>query len=136
MVKIEPGSTNIFNITDPHLYRCQLLHYHNRLSRLYLSVFKGQATLPIFYLLFTDVAYMDCPVNWQGADFTIAAPDDCIQLMLDAGLIGQAILKFPNAYASITDYANLYIVDGQQARPVQLIASSANIVRNLPDDLA
>lgn len=136
MVKIEPGSTNIFNITDPHVYRCQLLHYHNRLSRLYLSVFKGQATVPVFYLLFTDVAYVDCPVNWQGADFGIAPAEACIALMLEAGLIGQAILKFPNAYASITDYANLYIAQGSPQRPVRLIASSANLVRHLPDDLA
>src|SRR5687768_998189 len=137
MVKTENGATNIFNITQPELYRCQVLHYHNRLSRLYVAVYKGndRAIPALFYLLFADVAYFDCPVNWQGADFSIAPADDCIQLMLDAGLIGQAILQFPNAYASITDYARLYIAKTQGERSIRIIANSAVMVQELPKDL-
>lgn len=137
MVKSNHGESNIFNITQPELYRCQLLHYHNRLSRLYLAVFKGQdrAAPPVFYLLFSDVAYMDFPVNWQGADFNIAPADDCIELMLNSGLVGQAILTFPNAYASITDYARLYIAQTSTDTQIRIIANSANMVHQLPSEL-
>lgn len=135
MVKTQPGERNIFNITQPEIYRCQVYRYHNKLSRLYLSVFKGQATVPAFFLLFADVAYFDCPVNWTGADFTIAEGDDCIELLLSAGLIGQAILRFPNAYASITDYARLYLAQTQAERQVRIIANSANMVREIPADV-
>ena len=137
MVKTENGATNIFNITQPELYRCQVLHYHNRLSRLYIAVYKGndRAAPALFYLLFADVGYFDCPVSWTGADFSIAPTDDCIQLMLDTGLIGAAILQFPNAYASITDYARLYIATTSTERPIRIIANSANMVQELPKDL-
>lgn len=135
MVKSTVGDTNIFNITQPMNYRCQVMHYHNKLSRLYLAVFKGQATMPALYFLFSDVGYMDCPMNWTGADFRIAPAEDCINLLLERGLIGQAILQFPNAYASITDYAHLYIAQTQTDTPVRLIASSASLLQQLPNDL-
>jgi len=138
MVKSNHGETNIFNITNPDLYRCQILHYHNRLSRLYLAVFKGndRAVPPVFYLLFSDVGYFDCPVTWQGAGFDIAPPDDCIQLLLDTGLVGSAILRFPNAYASITDHARLYVATTATERPIRIIANSANMVHDLPAQLS
>lgn len=136
MVKTQPGETNIFNITDADQYRCQVHHYHSRLSRLYLRVYKGQAEVPVFYLLFSDVAYFDCPVNWQGADFYIADGDDCIALMLETGLVGRAILQFPNAYASITDYARLYMAETNAQRSIKIVANSANMVRSLPTELA
>jgi hypothetical protein len=134
MAKNEPGAVNVFNITDPAQYRCQLLHYHARLSRLYLRVFKGMAEHPAFYLLFADVAYIDCPANWQGADFHIASADECIALMLETGLIGRAILQFPGAYASITDYARLYVVN-TSGKAVRLIANSASMMNSLPDSI-
>ncbi len=134
MVKTDPGSTNIFNITLPEAYRCQIYHYNSRLSRLYLRVFKGPAaTVPAFYLLFADVAYMDCPVNWGGADFHIASQADCIQLLLDKGLIGQAILQFPDAYASITDHVRLYIATAGERDAARFIAGSAAMLRDAPD---
>ncbi|MDQ7026021.1 MAG: hypothetical protein Q9P01_01720 [Anaerolineae bacterium] len=136
MVKSQLGATNIFNITDSVQYRCQVHHYHSRVSRLYLRVYKGQTDIPVFYLLFSDVAYFDCPVNWQGANFSIAPADDCIALMLEAGLIGQAILQFPDAYASITEYARLYVAKSNAQRPVKIIANSANMVKSLPTELA
>ena len=52
MTKTTPDSDNVFNITEPYRYRCQLHHYHSRLSRLYLCVYKDGRTTPAFYLLF------------------------------------------------------------------------------------
>ncbi len=135
MVKSEQNAQNIFNITAPENYRCQMLHYHNRLSRLYLSVFQGKRELPSFYLLFSDVGYLDCPMSWQGAHFDIAPEEECIRLLLETGLIGRAVLQFPRAYASITDYARLYLGHTNTDRPVRIIASSANMLRSLPADL-
>jgi hypothetical protein len=132
MAKSAYDSRNVFNISDPHLYRCQVLHYSSRLSRLYLSVMKEGSTAPVFYLLFSDVGYMDCPMNWQGADFAIGTQDECIQLMLDTGLVGQAILRFPNAYATLTEYARLYRVQ-TPTYTVRLIASAANMVQTVPE---
>ncbi|MCU0514102.1 MAG: hypothetical protein MUE40_16220 [Anaerolineae bacterium] len=130
----QPGATNIFNLTQPEHYRCQMLHYHARLSRLYLRVYQGAADQPAFFVLLTDVAYVDCPVTWQGANFSVAAAEDCIALLLEAGLIGKAILQFPGAYASITDYARLYQVAGG-SRTIRLIAGSASRLQHLPDGL-
>ena len=135
MVKANIGDTNIFNITDPTEYRCQIYHYHSRVSRLYISLLKGQQNIPIMHLLFSDVAFFDCPVNWQGADFSIGDKDACIELMLERGLIGQAILQFPNAYASITDYARLYVCVTSTGVPVRLIANAASMIKSLPPEL-
>lgn len=138
MVKSNHGDSNIFNITNPQQYRCQIVHYHNRLSRLYLAVYKGEDrhAPAIFYLLFSDLAYFECPVNWEGAEFNIAPSDDCIQLMLDAGLIGSAIMRFPDAYASITQYARLYIGKTSTKKDIRIIANSANMINSLPADLS
>lgn len=134
MAKSEHGSTNIFNITSPNAYRCQIYHYHRKVSRLYLSVYQGQQTIPVFYLLFSDVGYVEAPMNWQGADFAIEEKQACIDLMLEVGLVGQAILQFPDAYASITDYARLYQVP-QMVKPIRIIASSASLLKNIPNDI-
>ena len=135
MVQTAHGSQNIFNITRPARYRCQVHHYHRKLSRLYLSVFQGQREMPAFYLLFSDVAYIDAPMSWQGADFAIADKDECITLMLKLGLVGPAIHQFPDAYAAVTDYARLYtaaVVGGARAR---IIAGSGALLQSIPAEL-
>lgn len=135
MVKIEQGSRNAFNITDPNRYRCQIHHYHRKLSRLYLSVYKGARNEPAFYLLFSDVAYIDAPMSWLGADFDIADHGDCIALLLELGLVGEAIKQFPDAYASITDYARLYRARSANSL-IRIIANSAAILRDIPSEIA
>lgn len=134
MAKIEHGSTNAFNISNPARYRCQIFHYHRKLSRLYLSVYQGQREAPAFYLLFADVAYIEAPMSWLGAGFDIAERDECIALMLNLGLVGEAIHQFPDAYASITDYARLYRVESVHSQ-IRIIASSGSILRTIPAEI-
>lgn len=134
MVKIEHGSDNVFNISRPTAYRCQIFHYHRKLSRLYLSVYQGQKNIPAFYLLFSDVGYIDAPMSWMSAEFNIADRDTCIDLMLQTGLVGEAIHQFPDAYASITDYARLYIVPTPH-KPVRIIASSGTMLNQVPAEI-
>ena len=110
MAKSAHDSKNVFNITEPVRYRCQIFHYHRKLSRLYLSVYQGQRSQPALYILFSDVAYIEAPTSWLSAQFDIAPKADCIELMIQAGLVGPAVRQFPDAYASITDYARLYLV--------------------------
>ncbi|MCY3779160.1 MAG: hypothetical protein OXG78_02525 [Chloroflexi bacterium] len=134
MAKTEHGSRNAFNITDPNRYRCQIHHYHRKLSRLYLSVYKGARSEPAFFLLFSDVAYIDAPMSWLGAEFDIAERSDCINLLLGVGLVGEAIHQFPDAYASITDYARLYQVRSVSSL-IRIIASSGAILPDIPMEL-
>ena len=134
MVKTERGSKNVFNITDPKRYRCQVYHYHRRLSRLYLSVYKGQRNQPAFYILFSDVAYLEAPMSWLSAEFDIAERQECIDLMSRVGLVGEAIHQFPDAYAAITDYARLYRVRSSHST-IRIIASSATFLRNPPPEI-
>ncbi len=134
MVKTAQGSQNAFNITNPGRYRCQIFHYHRKLSRLYLSVYKGQRASPAFFILFADVAYIEAPTSWHSADFNIAAKQDCIALMLELGLVGEAVYEFPDAYAAITDYARLYRVPSPQ-RQIRIIASSAAILTSIPAEI-
>lgn len=134
MVKIEHGSTNIFNITKPTAYRCQIFHYHRKVSRLYLSVYQGQKNVPAFYLLFSDVGYIEAPMSWMSVDFEIADKQECIELMLQTGLVGEAIHQFPDAYASITDYARLYQIHTIH-NPIRIIASSGTMMNRVPDEI-
>ncbi|MCY3832076.1 MAG: hypothetical protein OXG85_03595 [Chloroflexi bacterium] len=134
MVKTAPGSHNVFNISKPARYRCQVFHYHRTLSRLYLSVYQGQRSQPAFYILFADVAYMQAPMSWLGAEFDIAGRDECIALMLEAGLVGDAVKKFPDAYASITEYARLYRLRSLHTE-IRIIASSAAILQTIPPEI-
>ena len=134
MVKTTHGSKNAFNITNPARYRCQVFHYHRKLSRLYLSVYQGQRNQPAFYILFSDVAYIEAPMSWLGAEFDIAERDECISLMLESGLVGEAIHQFPDAYASITDYARLFRARSVHSE-IRIIASSAAILQTIPSEI-
>lgn len=134
MAKIEHGSENVFNITSPGRYRCQVFHYHRKLSRLYLSVYQGNRQEPAFYLLFSDVAYIEAPMSWLGAQFDIAERGECISLMLEVGLVGEAIRQFPDVYASITDYARLYRARSIHSE-IRIIASSAAILQTIPGEI-
>lgn len=134
MVKVAHGSQNVFNISNPTRYRCQIFHYHRKLSRLYVSVYQGQKNIPTFYLLFSDVGYIDAPMNWLSAEFDIAERENCIDLMLETGLVGEAIHQFPDAYASITDYARLYEVSTPH-RSIRIIASSATMMNQVPGEI-
>ncbi len=125
---------SLFEIKAPQLYRCQVYRYFNGLSRLYVAVFKPQQSIPSFYLLFSDVGYFEGPMSWQSVDFYIAPSDECIEMMLQTGMIGEAILTFPDAYASITDTAHLYRVDTPQT-PVQMIASSVALLTEVPSGI-
>lgn len=135
MIATQPGASNILHLRHPARYRCQLWQYHSRLSRLYLRVFQDQQDAPAFFLLFTDVGYLDCPVTWEGADFRIAPAQDCLAQLLEAGLIGEAVLQFPDAYASITDHARLYIVD-RPRHSIRIIANSASRLQQPPPEYA
>lgn len=134
MANIEHDTDNVFNISEPGRYRCQIYHYHNRLSRLYLSVYKGQNQAAAFYLLFPDLGYVEAPINWQGANFRITPKQECIDLMLKTALVGPAILQFPEAYGSITNHAYLYTVDALE-QPVRIIAGRATLLQHLPSDI-
>ncbi len=134
MAKVEVNSRNVFNITKPAGYRCQVFHYHRKLSRLYLSVYQGQRNQPAVYILFSDVAYIEAPMSWLGAEFNIASKQACIALMIDVGLVGPAVRQFPDAYASITDYARLYTVDSPNSA-IRIIASSGSLLRSIPPEI-
>ncbi len=134
MAKFDHGSKNVFNITQPARYRCQVFHYHRTLSRLYLSVYQGRREEPAFYLLFSDVAYLEAPMSWLGAEFDIAARDECIALMLALGLVGEAITQFPDAYASFTDYARLYRARAAHSE-IRIIAGSGSILQSIPSQI-
>ena len=134
MAKVEENSRNVFNISKPAGYRCQVFHYHRKLSRLYLSVYRGQRNQPAVYILFTDVAYIEAPMSWLGAEFYIASKQSCIELMIDVGLVGPAVRQFPDAYASITDYARLYTVDSPNSA-IRIIASSGSLLRSIPPEI-
>jgi len=125
---------NVLDLKAPQLYRCQVYRYFSGLSRLYLSLFKPYQTVPAGYVLFSDVAYFEGPVNWQSADFHIGPSQDCVDLLLKTGIIGEAVLQFPDAYASITDTARLYLVDTPTTQ-IKIIASSASLLDHVPDNL-
>lgn len=121
----------VFEIASPTLYRCQVYRYFNGLSRLYVGAFKPYQNVPAFYVLFSDVAYFEGPVNWQSVDFYIASAQACIDLLLNTGVIGPAVLQFPDAYATITETARLYQVDTPNST-IRIIASSATLLDSIP----
>ncbi len=56
--------------------------------------------------------------------------------MLQSGLIGEAILQFPDAYAALTAHVNLYVVR-TLASSVRLIAREHVVaLQTLPPELA
>lgn len=125
---------NIFRLQAAAAYRCQVHRYFNGLSRLYLSVFKPYQQVPFCYFLFSDVGYFEGPMGWESADFFMASSDQCIELMLKTGLIGEAVLHFPDAYASLTETMHLYGVH-TPSTAIRIIAGSAIRMETIPEGL-
>ena len=73
-------------------------------------------------------------MSWQGAEFDIASSEECVKLMIQVGLIGAAIHQFPDAYASITDYARLYQVRTTGGL-IRIIAGSGTIMKRVPAEI-
>ena len=73
-------------------------------------------------------------MSWESAEFDIASREECVKLMIQVGLIGPAICQFPDAYASITDYARLYQVRTISGL-IRIIAGSGTIMKRVPDEI-
>ena len=114
-----------FDIPSPQLYRCQVYRYFSGLSRLYVSAFKPYQTTPAFF---------EGPMGWESADFRRAPHDECVALLLETGIIGEAVRQFPDAYAAVTEAANLYIVRAPRVC-VRVIAGSAALLPEIPASL-
>ena len=127
-------SDNVLKLATPTLYRCQVYRYFSGLSRLYLSVFKPNQTVPAFYVLFSDVAYFEGPMGWESAAFYTEDKDTCVDLLLRTGIIGPAILQFPDAYAPITETVRLYTVDSAHSQ-IKIVASSIARLESVPADI-
>lgn len=128
------AATNLFGFDTPSDCRCNVYRYHSGLSRLYIRVFKGMSEEPLCYLLFSDVGYYEGPFNWQGADFQRGHPDDCLQLMGDAGLVENIMLDDPDTRAALAEAVHLYRVE-TGFQPVQIIAGDAIRLEAAPDDV-
>lgn len=124
-------TTNVFNIKTPHLYRCNVHRYHNKLSRLYVRAFKGDAQEAAFYLLFSDVGYFEGPMNWQGVSFRFAPSSTCLQLMQKVGLLTGVLPELAQAIVEVT---HLYVLETPQAT-IKIIAGHAARLGEIPPEL-
>ncbi|MFN8371735.1 MAG: hypothetical protein U0694_02505 [Anaerolineae bacterium] len=124
-------TANVFNIKTPQIYRCNVHRYHNKLSRLYIRAFKGEAQEPAFYLLFTDVGYFEGPMNWQGVGFRLAPARECLTLMQKAGLLAGVQPELASAIAEMT---HLYLLD-TPATIIKIIAGQATRLNEIPTDI-
>ncbi len=124
----------IFKIATPEVYRCNILRYDTRLSKIYVRAFNGMSDDPSFYLLFTDVGYFEGPLNWQGAGLYKLQADECLQLMVDVGLVADFMLDDPDTLSVLKETANLYEFR-TKFRPVRLIAGDVVMRHEVPADL-
>lgn len=124
----------IFDIASPQRYRCQVYRYFSGLSRFYVSAFKPYQTVPAFFLLFSDVAYFSGPMGWESADFRLAPRDECVALLLFVGILSEAVRQCPDAYAAVTEAANLYVVQTPHTH-VRIVAGSAVLLPEIPAGL-
>jgi hypothetical protein len=123
--------SNAFNIKTPQIYRAHVYRYHSKLSRLYVRAFKEDAKEPAFYLLFSDVAYFEGPMNWQGVHFHIAPPQESLTLMQKSGILMDAPPEMLQAIAEVT---HLYILDSPPTT-VKIIAGHAARLNEIPPEL-
>lgn len=111
---------------------CHVYRYYNTSSRLYVRALKDDK--PAFYLLFMDVGYFAGPINWRGVDYHIAPPDECLHLMVHAGMVNAALLSDPEIRAALASAAHLYVFDAAPS-PVQIIAGTVTRLDTLPADV-
>ncbi len=123
----------IFEIKTPEVYRCNILRYDTRLSKIYVRAFNGMSDDPSFYLLFTDVGYFEGPLNWQGAAIYKASSELCLKLMVDVGMVADFMMDDPDTLAALKETANLYLFK-TKFRPIQLVAGNVVMRNNVPPE--
>jgi hypothetical protein len=68
---------NIFNIDDPTMYACRIHFYTEDSPILMLDVSKNKLRPGGgYWLVFAGVIYMQCPIWWVGADFSVAGSEE------------------------------------------------------------
>ncbi len=126
---------NYFDIDTTQDYHCNVFRYSSRLSRLYIRVFKSGSDAPSFYLFFPDVGYFEGPMNWQGAVFHKAPANECLDLMVRAGLVQNIMLDDPETRAALAESVHLYRVKTSSEVTVRIIAGDASKLDDVPDDM-
>jgi hypothetical protein len=77
---IENMKSNHFGVPTPEIWRCNV-HEIDEQNKLRLRLFKPYVKKERLWITFTSVLFCDMPRSWAGAEFEIAPPDECLQLI-------------------------------------------------------
>jgi hypothetical protein len=114
-MSITQDTVNIFNLSDAENRTVEVYHYQRHLGRMYLRIAGENETI---YILLSNVAYIEAPSFWKGANFHTASQSEY------ESFVQQKQIRV-NGLA--TDAMRLY-----QSNGVRIIAGNAQILDELP----
>lgn len=83
---------NIFNLFEPQSFDCYVERYHSNLHVLRIRAERiGPPLQDVeneIEIIFADTLYYEGAFSWTGANFCIAAPEECLQTLEKAGMMG------------------------------------------------
>jgi uncharacterized membrane protein YGL010W len=121
IVATRVGVNNIFGLPDSASYYTEVYHYQRRLGRMYLRLTKNNEPS---YIRLSNVAYIEAPSGWKGAEFRTASQGEYEAFVRGKGLTIAGLAA---------ESMRLYVLDGQQ--PVRIVAGTAQVMDELPTDI-
>lgn len=120
-ITIEANSANVFKIDKADSLSVDVHSYQRRLGRMILRITDNG--LPI-YVQLSNVAYMETPAFWKGANFRTASESDYQAFVVEKGIYINSLTE---------DTMRLYVIEGQSS--VKIVAGTAQILDVLPDSV-
>jgi|GEM_PF-3224432 len=118
---IEANSTNAFNIDNAETLSVDIHGYQRRLGRMVLRITGDNSPI---YVQLSNVAYMEAPAFWKGANFRTASDTEYQAFVAEKGIYINSLTE---------DSMRLYVIEGKSS--VKIVAGTAQILEELPDNL-
>jgi|GEM_PF-2095778 hypothetical protein len=81
---------NFFKVPVPDNVACQVMEYHWGRATLLVRL-RRQNSPEVQYIRFSGVEYFAGPMVWNGAAFDLRDPEECLNVLRDAGRVNDLV---------------------------------------------
>src|SRR4051812_37465265 len=106
---------NFFNLINAENLRCKIKQYQNNLLEIIVLDISG---IEVCALVFTPT-YIQCPMEWKGADFRLSTPAELLELseILSINMTKEEVLKYSQLFVAQVD------IETASPKVVRILAS-------------
>lgn len=113
------ANDNYFNLPDPENWGCQVWGYLKSHSVLIIQLQADSETS--CFLEFAAVEYFEGSIVWQGANFSLAPPDECLRIIRRTGRFNSISDDY------LLSHLRLFTVNSDSESPIKILAANGMV---------